>query len=167
MEFRAVLEDSGVGRGFIISRRGFQSGALEAAKNTSIILANFDQLQRIFWEQWLVAMSARLHRESDRLFPFFDIYWFERLPPLDTAKLEQFALLRDKYRLLFSPGTRKREGPEQLPISIAIVARNPEIVEPFRTAGIRTYRAFFDVLLRMARDALGSFRPFLESIPQP
>src|SRR5947207_16018216 len=32
MEFRAVLEDSGVGRGFVISRRGFQCGALEAAK---------------------------------------------------------------------------------------------------------------------------------------
>jgi hypothetical protein len=157
MEFRAVLEDSGVNRGFIVSKRGFQSGALDAAKNTPIVLADFDELIRLFWEPWLIAMSARLHRLCERLFPFFDIYWFERLPELDAPRLQQFDLLRAKYRLLFSPGTRTYQRTGQLPISLAIGARNPEIIETFRAAGIQTYRAFFDVLLSMAAKAIEEF----------
>jgi hypothetical protein len=81
-----------VNRGFIVSRNGFQSGAYDAAKYTPILLVDLDELMRIFWEPWLVSMSARLHKVCERVFPFFDLYWFESLPQLDAAKLERFRL---------------------------------------------------------------------------
>lgn len=42
---RTIVDDIGADRGFIISEAGFQSGAIEAAKNTNVKLKTFSELQ--------------------------------------------------------------------------------------------------------------------------
>jgi len=41
---RAIVEDIGADRGFIVSQKGFQSGAIEAANKSNIRLISFDEL---------------------------------------------------------------------------------------------------------------------------
>lgn len=41
---RTIVDDIGADKGFIISEAGFQSGALEAAKNTNIVLYTYEEL---------------------------------------------------------------------------------------------------------------------------
>lgn len=157
LEFRSVLEDSGVNRGFIISKVGFQSpGAYNAAANTCIVLLDLEGFMQLFFDSWLMAMSIRLDKAVDLLFPFFDVYYFERLPELPQDRFSDFVQLKNKYRALFSLGTRIPPGHE-VPISMGITARNPSIIEPLKELGITSYRRFFDVLLTMADHALMDF----------
>ena len=66
------MADVGAHRGFIISRKGFQKGAFEAATNTNIDLVTFKQLQEIFADRWRLSMGERLMPFADRLFPYWD-----------------------------------------------------------------------------------------------
>jgi hypothetical protein len=45
LALRAIMEDIGADRGFIVSKKGFQSGAVEAAKSTNIRLKTFEELK--------------------------------------------------------------------------------------------------------------------------
>jgi hypothetical protein len=161
LEFRSVLEDSGINRGFVISKLGFQSGARDAAKNTPIVLLSFEGLTQLFFDAWLKAMSARLDRLSRLLFPFFDIYWFETLPKLAEDKFPRFGDLKEKYWVLFTLGTRLADR-DRKQISIAITAANKSVFEPFINLGITTYRQFFDILLAMADEATLEFCSLFE-----
>ena len=166
LEFRSVLEDSGVNRGFIISRAGFQSpGAHDASRNTCIVLLDFEQFMALFFDSWLKVMSVRLDKATHRLFPFFDIYYFENLPELPKDKLQLFFDLQHKYRVLFSPATRIPDG-RGAPISMAITARNTAIIEPLKELGITSFRQFFDVLLTMADQALIDFCSLFRVAPE-
>ena len=42
---RTIVDDIGADKGFIISEKGFQKGAIEASKNTNISLLTFEQLR--------------------------------------------------------------------------------------------------------------------------
>ena len=45
MGLRQIVDDLGVDKGFVISEAGFQSGSVEAAKNTNISLLTFEELK--------------------------------------------------------------------------------------------------------------------------
>lgn len=44
LALRTIIDDIGADKGFIISEKGFQSGAIKAAKNSNISLTTFDEL---------------------------------------------------------------------------------------------------------------------------
>ncbi len=50
--FRTVISDSGANFGIIISAEGFQSGAIEAAGNSNVLLFTFSQFQNQYIERW-------------------------------------------------------------------------------------------------------------------
>jgi restriction system protein len=56
--FRTVVGDFGAHRGFIISSRGFQSGAYEAAANSNVDLVDWQTFQQLFVERWFRAFMA-------------------------------------------------------------------------------------------------------------
>lgn len=51
--FRTVMQETGANRGYIISRVGFQTGALEAAAATNIELVTFDEFQERYFRKWI------------------------------------------------------------------------------------------------------------------
>ena len=57
-----VMLGSGANTGFIISKKGFQKGAQEAAKSTNIHLLTWEQLQHTFGRQWLAYQSDKLEK---------------------------------------------------------------------------------------------------------
>lgn len=65
--FRTVCSDLGVHYGIIISKKGFQSGALEASEATNIALLNFEEFQQTFFKEWRQNIARELSKFEDTL----------------------------------------------------------------------------------------------------
>src|ERR1041384_36841 len=62
--FRTVISEIGANRGLLISRRGFQLGARDAAKFTNIDLLSWREFEDLMFDRWLEGVA-------DKLNPFF------------------------------------------------------------------------------------------------
>ncbi|MEO1151106.1 MAG: restriction endonuclease [Pseudomonadota bacterium] len=51
--FRTVVDETGVNRGYVISKKGFQSGAKESVKATNIELVTFEEFQKVYFSKWI------------------------------------------------------------------------------------------------------------------
>lgn len=71
--FRTVVSDFGANRGFIISKVGFQSGALEAAQKSNIVLVDWLEFQKLFYDRWVDARRKRLYEYADEIFDYMDV----------------------------------------------------------------------------------------------
>lgn len=71
MALISIVQDIGADRGFLLSEKGFQSGAIRAANSTNITLSSVDDLQLIvreeLVEQSLARLNWRLNRVTERL----------------------------------------------------------------------------------------------------
>ncbi|MFD1357645.1 restriction endonuclease [Fictibacillus halophilus] len=65
--FRTVVGDYGAQHGLIIAKKGFQSGAYEATKNTNIHLLSWNEFLSFFENRWLHNRLRNLHRISEPL----------------------------------------------------------------------------------------------------
>jgi hypothetical protein len=100
---RTILSDYGANTGYIISRKGFQEGAHEAAQSSNLHLFDFDQFQTEFRTQWvnnvvdeLEIAGYPLRKYSDTLESFYDNAYDE----LDEAKQKEFRQLQNKYKYI-------------------------------------------------------------------
>lgn len=55
--FHTVMSGAGANTGFIVSKKGFQSGAYEAINNTNIHLLTWEEIQHKFGHQWYLCRS--------------------------------------------------------------------------------------------------------------
>lgn len=102
-EFRTVVQDFGANYGIIISKNGFQKGALLAARYTNIKLVDWFGFQDIFEEKWLPAVSLKLYSKYQRLVDYTEYLaadLFKKAEKLGRDKLESFVKLREKYMLV-------------------------------------------------------------------
>jgi len=66
--FRTVVGDAGADTGYLISSKGFQSGAIESAKSTNVKLVTWEEFQRVFVDRWFGRYFLPALRErGDRL----------------------------------------------------------------------------------------------------
>ncbi|GAA0689986.1 hypothetical protein GCM10009104_15710 [Marinobacterium maritimum] len=72
LTLRSIVDDVGADRGFIVSLAGFQSGAMDASKNTNVTLKTFEQLKAHTKE---VVESEILKAYKERLGIIEDRYW--------------------------------------------------------------------------------------------
>ncbi len=70
--FRTVMQDSGANVGYIVSRKGFQSGAKDAIVKTSIKLRTIDELIEDFFKVWKINLAKKYSDLSNNLFPYWD-----------------------------------------------------------------------------------------------
>ncbi|WP_348825511.1 restriction endonuclease [Flavobacterium aestuarii] len=78
---RSVINDYGATNGFIISKVGFQSGAIETIDKSNISLLTWSDFQELFLSKWLDNIIERNHKIGRELLPFttgmgffYDIY---------------------------------------------------------------------------------------------
>lgn len=62
--FRTVVSDSGAYLGLIISKCGFQSGAIETAKYSNVQLLTWEQLTDLISDKWILCQLRKIKRES-------------------------------------------------------------------------------------------------------
>lgn len=72
--FVNIVSNYGANFGYVISKKGYQSGAFDVIKNTNIKLLNWIEFQELFEERWTEAMSHKLYCIATPLFNYTDIY---------------------------------------------------------------------------------------------
>lgn len=80
--FRTVVNDFGANFGLIVAKNNFQSGALEAIKNTNIKLISWSVFLDLFERRWLESMIISLDSVSSPLREYtdpLDVIGFDRL----------------------------------------------------------------------------------------
>lgn len=79
---RSVVEDVGADRGILISREGFQSGALRASENTNITLTDLEELKRTAEDDLVFSVVHRLETRAIELkYTFHELYISQRTGP--------------------------------------------------------------------------------------
>ena len=98
--FRTVVSDSGANFGLIISKKGFQEGAIKATEKTNILLFSWEEFQEYFKIQWLKSMILSIHIIGKPLIDFTDYmgdFYNDEFDKLDDNKKEQFFNIKRKY----------------------------------------------------------------------
>lgn len=127
--FHTVINDAGANFGFIVSKKGFQSGSYEAAQKTNIKLVTLEELEDRFYKKWQVGMAKKFMPLADLLFPYWDMVGGKQ-PQGGGISWDTLQLLNRAYNpyIRLSPGDvgnfREREYPQILPVlddSFAII----------------------------------------------
>jgi len=71
--FRTVIADSGANHGYIISKKGFQSGAYDAAINSNITLRSWSEFQEEFFNIWNQASIDKLSSKLREICRYADV----------------------------------------------------------------------------------------------
>jgi hypothetical protein len=64
--FRTVVTEVGANRGFLISRRGFQDGAMKASEFSNLDLLTWEQFESLMSGRWLAGVSRALSPDFAR-----------------------------------------------------------------------------------------------------
>lgn len=99
--FRTITSDFGANYGIIVSKIGFQKGAIEATENSNILLFDWDQFQDYFKTKWFKQRSLNISKISKPLFDYtsvgFRVFFKNEYNELNTQEKEEFELLIKKY----------------------------------------------------------------------
>jgi len=99
--FRTVVYDAGASLGLFISKNGFQSGAIEAAKCSNIKLMTWSEFTELLADRWIVTQLIKLKEKASLLSFYTDPLNF---PYEDLTKegLPKYRQAFDDYRNLWS-----------------------------------------------------------------
>jgi hypothetical protein len=159
--FKTVMEGAGANTGFVIGKKGFQSGTYEAVRFTNIHLLTFEDLQHKYGEEWLRKRRARLEEQLVGLRQAHHLHFdqFNTLPMHNNmffhtaelrAALTHYYLLNVSLVLIASGGAPKSYlGPEPIesahPFDPTITWESNKGRAPFT---FPTVRDFFDVMIK-------------------
>lgn len=96
--FRTVVNDYGSQYGLIIAKKGFQSGAYEATKNTNIRLLSWNEFLSLFEKRWLLNRIRSIHHIAKPLHIYTDhLDVFDYLDHLTKSEKSQYQELCKEY----------------------------------------------------------------------
>jgi hypothetical protein len=99
--FRTVVGDSGANTGLIVSSRGFQAGAVDAAAYSNVQLTTWAEFQRMFASRWFNRyMSPMLAKETEALHEYterINTRVFRKADELPEDRRDQFKALRQRH----------------------------------------------------------------------
>ena len=90
---RQVVGDTGSSLGLIISKRGFQSGAVEAARYSNVMLISWPDFVMRIHDAWVKGRLSLIVKECYPLFIYFD--------PLDVPTHLLSSEEKERYRVAF------------------------------------------------------------------
>jgi len=165
--FRTVVAETGANTGYVVSRSGFQPGALVSAASTNIELVTWEELQERFQETWLREYFFPTMTESlDPLHKFTDPFtpeWLPRLPAADQSQyrelLRQYLPFAALIMAKFSTYSRMREGNPLIP-TLPIAEwklENPEVEIPSAILQARGYRELLEACLAFGHGGIAAF----------
>lgn len=96
--FRTVVSDYGSQHGLIIAKKGFQSGAYEATKNTNIHLLSWNEFLSLFEKHWLQNRIRSIHHTAKPLHIYTDpLDVSDYLDHLSKNEISQYQKLCEEY----------------------------------------------------------------------
>jgi len=159
--FRTVVGETGAHVGFIVSSVGFQSGAIEAVKNTNIELVTWQQFQKRFYDRWFDAMQAKLEPLATGVSEYSD-YFHPRTTSVLHAIPERVNELKALWEH-FSAYTQFKlslfiKRRIKFPLSIPDPRPGASAGAKLKVADARTY---FDIMLASAQPAIDAYEAFI------
>jgi hypothetical protein len=166
--FRTVVLEAGANRGYVISRVGYQTGAIEAAQSTNIELVTFAEFQEIYFPKWY---NKQLWDIERAIRGFHTYYEGPGLPGYSCLENEQERAAYDTawHKYLFVGEILTRYSPysglirrvavdvPQLPLDVAdLEGHGVEIPDDIKAAF--GYREFFAILTGYAKAGLRELR---------
>ncbi len=96
--FRTILNDTGANIGYIVSLRGFQSGAVKAANYANLELVTWEEFQKSFCDSWLDQyLCPLITKELDPILGYTEPLvqdWMCKVPDHEVPLIKA---LREKY----------------------------------------------------------------------
>lgn len=163
--FRTVVHEAGANRGYVISKAGFQSGAVEAAKFTNIELVTFEEFQDIFFDRWIKAQSWAIENKYGNFNTYYEPFGIPGIHLLeDQAEVQEYQRVHRHYLYLglilptISPFTRMAGGTwPALPFDCSdLKAHGVHVPEDIKAA--TAFREFFQALETHADEGLRELR---------
>lgn len=162
--FRSVVADGGANVGYIVSKKGFQSGCYAAVENTVVNLLSWEEFQNEFEQQWYFSyLKVRAQSELSPLLSYIENslglpYWDYHLEENEVEEIEK--LIDENYELRKILNELLRgEGKLELPLKRGQVFSNPLPECIFEQ---ETYKEFYTLLLELSTPILNKFKYFHE-----
>jgi hypothetical protein len=96
--FRTILNDTGANVGYIVTLKGFQSGAFKAANYSNLELVTWEEFQKAFCDSWLEQyLSPVITKELDPILDYTEPLvqkWMCEVPDHEVKIIKS---LREKY----------------------------------------------------------------------
>ncbi len=171
--FRTVLDDSGANVGYLISAKGFQSGAYEAAKNSNVRLVNWEGFQDEFEEEYFKNyFKAKLMESVDHMMTYVEplsVGTFLVSGKLPQENVVKFEKLVEEYEafgflcLINYPGMESiTQKPRLLlPLSVTSPEASPRLPSSIRE--VPDYEGFLYEAKAIAEEAKSRFRALLKN----
>jgi len=93
--FRTVVHDCGADIGIIISKNGYQAGAIEAAKYSNVRLETWGSFTTIIADKWIKNMLLKTQLKAARVYSYLDTYDYEA-ERLSETEYKEFLNIREK-----------------------------------------------------------------------
>lgn len=165
--FKTVMEGAGASTGYIVSKKGFQTGAYEAVRYTNIQLLTFEELQHLYGEEWFRKKKATLEVLRKQLGEIYGCH-FEQgsfLPIMNNEKFisnglgEKLAYFHhwvgDLMLAISGVNPESYMGPE--PVRLA-----QDLTDPLKELDgwfeVPTVREYFELVEASATKCLAEFR---------
>lgn len=86
--FRTIVSDSGASLGMVISKSGFQSGAIEAAKYSNVKLITWEEFIELISNKWIISQLKKIKKDSVPLSEYINPFHFpyEQLAENDVKR---------------------------------------------------------------------------------
>ena len=155
--FRTILHDSGANRGYIISKAGFQRGALEAANHSSVELVTWEELQMLFNSRWLSALRHKIDLTAEQI---NDLLSYDGVKTPDGMSGDQMrdymADLTFRVMGLWGASSFVHSGDpiKDFPWKLTDVKTTYNYLEEKRVISINSLREYFDYIIPLCEKVL-------------
>ncbi|WP_179879228.1 restriction endonuclease [Bacillus wiedmannii] len=166
--FRTVVNDYGAHHGLIIARKGFQSGAYAATKNTNIRLLSWEDFLNSFEERWLNEAIKNLYKTGQPLLIYIDPLdcsdYIDKLSNEERLKYQQlvneymgYAVSSHKFWYEFDVNSQKsrKEDFENV--------MNKIVLDHFENEQINCYYDYFELLKGKCLEGIEEFEKLLKN----
>ena len=163
---RTTVVDYGANYGIIISKNGFQQGAVEWVNKTNICLVDWFEFQEMFEDKWWKNICAKLYAEFDTLINYADVTPLEfrtkkwKRIENDETKCAKFAWLLKEYQEigydLMGLGMEGFGGLSKKP-TFPITMKIPDPQTSRKTIQIDSLRDYVDFLVFHGQRGLKAF----------
>ena len=147
--FTTVMHETGSNIGYIISKKGFQKGAIKYTKSTNIKLFTYDEFQNHYFDTWYKRYFApEIYNANNYLIQFTEpinsrrFHCEENLDESGKMKLES---LIEKYSL-FSTFTLIISNPRGIYISIFSESKSPILsLKDIQSALFKSFKILYNI----------------------
>lgn len=161
--FRTVVADSGANVGYIVSRAGFQAGALTGAELTNLRLVTWEEFQDAFERTWLDRFFVpTITEQLDPLFTYTEPLLPRWYQDLNEDEQRRYLALREQHAplgvLLFVLFTSYSRFLGRALPTLPLRGTVPEDGVPSDVLDAPAYRELLDAALRLGGEAIAEFR---------